>query len=320
MERTAGEGIDQLREDLERAASSVLGDETKALARALAELNELERVLDDEMRRNGQGRRAEQQGSRAEQQGSRAEQQGSRAEQQGRPSEDRSDSSNPSDPNEQGSDRRNENRDGADQPSGRSRQQGENEPPGQGSRAEEQRQRQQQERRPQDQPEGETSNPVKDHAPKNNSQANRATHSEDEANNQATTNPPIRARNPTGHRDQDNSGPGNRNSSRDNNKANNKANSRAKVCGGMSNETHERINEVGRKADSLPIAPTGSPRRRRSRVRVFVNGPIDCAMWRKWLRIQSFEAKRLAFATGPGRCGSKCGVIRSSRNGRWWKT
>ncbi len=52
MERQAGEQIDQLREDLEEAASSVLGDETKALERALGELEQLERELNEELEDN----------------------------------------------------------------------------------------------------------------------------------------------------------------------------------------------------------------------------------------------------------------------------
>ncbi len=50
MERMAGEGIDQLREELEEAATSVLGDETKALERALNDLERLERDLNEEIR------------------------------------------------------------------------------------------------------------------------------------------------------------------------------------------------------------------------------------------------------------------------------
>ncbi len=52
FEKQAAEGLDQLREDLEEAASTVLGDETEALARALSQLERLERSLDDEIRRN----------------------------------------------------------------------------------------------------------------------------------------------------------------------------------------------------------------------------------------------------------------------------
>ena len=52
MERIAGEGIEQLREELEEAASSVLGDETKALERALNDLERLERELTSEIQRN----------------------------------------------------------------------------------------------------------------------------------------------------------------------------------------------------------------------------------------------------------------------------
>ncbi len=52
MERQAGEGIDQLREELEDAANSVLGDETESLQRALSELERLERSLDEELRQN----------------------------------------------------------------------------------------------------------------------------------------------------------------------------------------------------------------------------------------------------------------------------
>ena len=51
-ERGAGEQIDQLRENLEQAATSVLGDETKALERALGELQQLERELNEELAAN----------------------------------------------------------------------------------------------------------------------------------------------------------------------------------------------------------------------------------------------------------------------------
>jgi len=52
MERLAGEQIDQLREALEEAATSVLGDETKSLERALGELEQLERELTEEIQSN----------------------------------------------------------------------------------------------------------------------------------------------------------------------------------------------------------------------------------------------------------------------------
>jgi hypothetical protein len=52
IEKEAGEGIDQLRQELEEAATTVLGDETEALQRALGELERLERSLDEELRQN----------------------------------------------------------------------------------------------------------------------------------------------------------------------------------------------------------------------------------------------------------------------------
>ncbi len=90
IERGAGEGIDKLREELEEAATTVLGDETKALQRALGNLEQLERDLDAEIRRNDP---SSQQAARegAEQQGQPSEQgqpgeQGERGERQ--PGED----------------------------------------------------------------------------------------------------------------------------------------------------------------------------------------------------------------------------------------
>ncbi len=53
LEADAREGIGELREGLEEAAEAVLGDETKALERALGELEQLTRDLDDEIRRRG---------------------------------------------------------------------------------------------------------------------------------------------------------------------------------------------------------------------------------------------------------------------------
>ena len=47
--RHAGQGLDQLREGVERAAKSVLGDETAALKRAQSELEDLGDQLDREI-------------------------------------------------------------------------------------------------------------------------------------------------------------------------------------------------------------------------------------------------------------------------------
>lgn len=52
IEPIAGRGITQLREGIERAAESVLGDETEALRRAREELENLSRELDNEIARN----------------------------------------------------------------------------------------------------------------------------------------------------------------------------------------------------------------------------------------------------------------------------
>lgn len=57
FEREASEGIDKLREDLEQAAESVLGNETEALQRALGELEQLSNRLDEEIDRSDPGRR-----------------------------------------------------------------------------------------------------------------------------------------------------------------------------------------------------------------------------------------------------------------------
>jgi len=53
IESIASEGIRQLREGIEKAAEGVLGDETEALRRARAELQDLARELNQEMVRNG---------------------------------------------------------------------------------------------------------------------------------------------------------------------------------------------------------------------------------------------------------------------------
>ena len=50
--RQAGQGIGQLREGVEKAASSVLGDETAALKRAQSELEDLSKQVDRELARN----------------------------------------------------------------------------------------------------------------------------------------------------------------------------------------------------------------------------------------------------------------------------
>ncbi|MEE2938319.1 MAG: hypothetical protein VYA84_20205 [Planctomycetota bacterium] len=55
VEREASEGLDQLRQELEDAASTVLGDETRALERALSELEQLDRDLQNELQENQSG-------------------------------------------------------------------------------------------------------------------------------------------------------------------------------------------------------------------------------------------------------------------------
>lgn len=55
QQEPAGESIRQLREGIESAAEAVLGDETEALRRARAELQELSRELNDEINRNNPG-------------------------------------------------------------------------------------------------------------------------------------------------------------------------------------------------------------------------------------------------------------------------
>ncbi len=65
LEESAGEGISQLREDIEQAAESVLGDETEGLRRALSQIDQLSRQLDDEIQRadpEGEGSDARQDG------------------------------------------------------------------------------------------------------------------------------------------------------------------------------------------------------------------------------------------------------------------
>ncbi|UCG46619.1 MAG: hypothetical protein JSU94_14060 [Phycisphaerales bacterium] len=56
VERRAGEGVDRLREGVEEAAESVLGDEAEALRMARGELDELIRQVDEEAAGRGQGR------------------------------------------------------------------------------------------------------------------------------------------------------------------------------------------------------------------------------------------------------------------------
>ena len=60
-EREASEGIRELRAGVERAASSVLGDEAEALRRARDELEQLRRQLEDEVTRNTPSSRADEQ-------------------------------------------------------------------------------------------------------------------------------------------------------------------------------------------------------------------------------------------------------------------
>lgn len=69
LEEMAGRGITQLREGVERAAETVLGDETEALRRAREELRELSRQLNEEIAQNAPpGRRGEAQQQEAQQQ------------------------------------------------------------------------------------------------------------------------------------------------------------------------------------------------------------------------------------------------------------
>jgi hypothetical protein len=52
LEQRVGRGIEEVREKIEGAAESVLGDETESLRRARAELRNLSREVNDELRRN----------------------------------------------------------------------------------------------------------------------------------------------------------------------------------------------------------------------------------------------------------------------------
>ena len=60
LEQRAGRGIEQVREKIEGAAESVLGDETESLRRAREELRNLSREVNDELRRNQTGSEAPQ--------------------------------------------------------------------------------------------------------------------------------------------------------------------------------------------------------------------------------------------------------------------
>jgi hypothetical protein len=67
QERIAGKGINELREGIEHAADSVLGDDTEALRRAREELDRLSDELGDEIARNtGEGFRGQGSGFREE--------------------------------------------------------------------------------------------------------------------------------------------------------------------------------------------------------------------------------------------------------------
>lgn len=55
VEEKVGEAITELREDIEQAAESVLGDQVETLRRAVAELDELTRQLNDEIQRANPG-------------------------------------------------------------------------------------------------------------------------------------------------------------------------------------------------------------------------------------------------------------------------
>ncbi len=82
--RSAGSGIRQLREGVENAAESVLGDETEALRRAERELEDLESQLNREIRQ------AQGEESPSEQPGERPSGEQQREQQQGQPGEDQS--------------------------------------------------------------------------------------------------------------------------------------------------------------------------------------------------------------------------------------
>ncbi len=62
----AGEGVGELRKELEQAAEAVLGDETKALQRAAGELERLDKHLQDELSANRPGQRSDAEGNPAE--------------------------------------------------------------------------------------------------------------------------------------------------------------------------------------------------------------------------------------------------------------
>ncbi len=81
----AGEGITQLREGLEEAATSVLGDPTRALERALGELDQLSRDLDAELDQQDPSRR---QSSQSEQNDFRSAESPSASETQQEPNAD----------------------------------------------------------------------------------------------------------------------------------------------------------------------------------------------------------------------------------------
>src|SRR5205085_2620009 len=59
QEQSAGRGITQLREGIEKAAEAVLGDETEALRRAREELQNLFKELNDEIQQNDPSRQTQ---------------------------------------------------------------------------------------------------------------------------------------------------------------------------------------------------------------------------------------------------------------------
>ncbi|MEM8670314.1 MAG: hypothetical protein AAGG48_22505, partial [Planctomycetota bacterium] len=75
VEQGASQGLQQLREELEEAASTVLGDETRALERALGELEQLERDLQSELDRNRPNQDQQQQDQQQQDQQQQGQQQ-----------------------------------------------------------------------------------------------------------------------------------------------------------------------------------------------------------------------------------------------------
>ena len=96
IEESAREGISDLRQDIEQAAESVLGDETEGLRRALGELDELVRSLEQEVERaDPSGQRGEQaNGQSAQQDTAQSNEDGDRSNQPDRERQDRAQQQN----------------------------------------------------------------------------------------------------------------------------------------------------------------------------------------------------------------------------------